>query len=151
MRTCWLIFRLRHRLNYRNPDFYFPAQPQLTFFSTCDRFSSSSCLNCPLRRHYVSSNALRPAWMLFAAMMEAEQRLQFSLRLMTGGWTRNQIGPSRQWEWELLNQDFANCWIFCTHKNEPPVIEDIFHQKASQSKTGLCSLSMTLLWHIKLL
>ncbi|TWW64175.1 zona pellucida sperm-binding protein 3-like [Takifugu flavidus] len=38
------------------------------------------------RRHYVSSNALRPAWVLFAAMMEAEQQPQFSLRLMTEDW-----------------------------------------------------------------
>lgn len=42
-------------------------------------------MNCPLRRHYVNSNALKPTWVPFAAMMQAEKQLHLSLRLMTGG------------------------------------------------------------------
>uniref|UniRef100_H3CH89 Zona pellucida sperm-binding protein 3 n=1 Tax=Tetraodon nigroviridis TaxID=99883 RepID=H3CH89_TETNG len=38
------------------------------------------------RRHYVSSNALRPTWMTFAAMMQAEKQQHFSLRLTTEDW-----------------------------------------------------------------
>ncbi|XP_071320683.1 zona pellucida sperm-binding protein 3-like [Trachinotus anak] len=38
------------------------------------------------RRHYVSSNAMRPTWKLFASNMLAEQQLHFSLRLMTEDW-----------------------------------------------------------------
>ncbi|XP_034533770.1 zona pellucida sperm-binding protein 3-like [Notolabrus celidotus] len=39
-----------------------------------------------LRRHYVSSDALRPTWTTFASNTLAEQHLQFSLRLMTEDW-----------------------------------------------------------------
>ncbi|XP_034469013.1 zona pellucida sperm-binding protein 3-like [Hippoglossus hippoglossus] len=39
-----------------------------------------------LRRHYVSSNAMRPAWTQFASDVLAEQRHHFSLRLMTADW-----------------------------------------------------------------
>ncbi|XP_030265200.1 zona pellucida sperm-binding protein 3-like isoform X2 [Sparus aurata] len=38
------------------------------------------------RRHYVSSNAVRPTWKPFASNMLAEQQLHFSLRLMTDDW-----------------------------------------------------------------
>ncbi|XP_040888564.1 zona pellucida sperm-binding protein 3-like [Toxotes jaculatrix] len=38
------------------------------------------------RRHYVSSNAVRPTWKQFASNMLAEQKLHFSLRLMTDDW-----------------------------------------------------------------
>ncbi|KAM9334112.1 zona pellucida sperm-binding protein 3-like [Symphorus nematophorus] len=38
------------------------------------------------RRHYVSSNAVRPTWKPFASDMLAEQQLHFSLRLMTEDW-----------------------------------------------------------------
>ncbi|KAM9328440.1 zona pellucida sperm-binding protein 3-like [Pholidichthys leucotaenia] len=38
------------------------------------------------RRHYVNSNAMRPTWTPFASNVEAEQQLQFSLRLMTEDW-----------------------------------------------------------------
>ncbi|CAJ1086913.1 zona pellucida sperm-binding protein 3-like [Xyrichtys novacula] len=39
-----------------------------------------------LRRHYVSSDVLRPTWTTFASNTLAEQRLHFSLRLMTEDW-----------------------------------------------------------------
>ncbi|CAB1417217.1 unnamed protein product [Pleuronectes platessa] len=38
------------------------------------------------RRQYVSSGAMRPAWTQFASDVLAEQRLHFSLRLMTEDW-----------------------------------------------------------------
>ncbi|XP_073318544.1 zona pellucida sperm-binding protein 3-like isoform X2 [Pagrus major] len=38
------------------------------------------------RRHYVSSNAVRPTWKPFASNMLTEQQLHFSLRLMTEDW-----------------------------------------------------------------
>ncbi|XP_041834974.1 zona pellucida sperm-binding protein 3-like [Melanotaenia boesemani] len=38
------------------------------------------------RRHYVSSNALMPTWTTFASERQAEQRLHFSLHLMTEDW-----------------------------------------------------------------
>ncbi|GAA6228474.1 zona pellucida sperm-binding protein 3-like [Lates japonicus] len=38
------------------------------------------------RRHYVSSNAVRPTWKQFASVAPAEQQLRFSLRLMTEDW-----------------------------------------------------------------
>ncbi|XP_068165562.1 zona pellucida sperm-binding protein 3-like [Antennarius striatus] len=38
------------------------------------------------RRHYVSSNGLRPTWTPFASNAFAEQQLHFSLRLMTEDW-----------------------------------------------------------------
>lgn len=47
--------------------------------------SSFLFLNCPHRKHYVSSNAMRPTWKPFASRTLAEQQLHFSLRLMTGG------------------------------------------------------------------
>ncbi|XP_032362355.1 zona pellucida sperm-binding protein 3 [Etheostoma spectabile] len=39
-----------------------------------------------LRRHYVSSGAVKPTWKPFAFNMLAEQQLGFSLRLMTEDW-----------------------------------------------------------------
>lgn len=38
------------------------------------------------RRHFVSSNAVLPTWRTFASEMQAEQRLHFSLHLMTEDW-----------------------------------------------------------------
>ncbi|XP_017289886.1 zona pellucida sperm-binding protein 3 [Kryptolebias marmoratus] len=38
------------------------------------------------RRHYVSSDAMRPAWTTFASERQAEQRLRFSMRLLTDDW-----------------------------------------------------------------
>ncbi|XP_038574811.1 zona pellucida sperm-binding protein 3-like isoform X1 [Micropterus salmoides] len=38
------------------------------------------------RRHYVSSNAVKPTWKTFASSILAEQQLHFSLRLMTEDW-----------------------------------------------------------------
>ncbi|XP_019962141.2 zona pellucida sperm-binding protein 3-like [Paralichthys olivaceus] len=44
------------------------------------------------RRHYVSSNAMRPIWTQFSSDVLAEQRHHFSLRLMTEDWQSQ--GPS---------------------------------------------------------
>ncbi|XP_072235655.1 zona pellucida sperm-binding protein 3-like [Leuresthes tenuis] len=38
------------------------------------------------RKHYVSSGAIRPTWKTFASKMQADQRLHFSLHLMTEDW-----------------------------------------------------------------
>ncbi|XP_008280136.1 zona pellucida sperm-binding protein 3-like [Stegastes partitus] len=38
------------------------------------------------RRHYVSSNAVKPTWKPFALNVHAHQQLHFSLRLMTEDW-----------------------------------------------------------------
>ncbi|XP_047432955.1 zona pellucida sperm-binding protein 3-like isoform X2 [Mugil cephalus] len=38
------------------------------------------------RRHYVSSAAMRPTWKPLASVVQAEQRLHFSLRLMEEDW-----------------------------------------------------------------
>ncbi|XP_015244431.1 PREDICTED: zona pellucida sperm-binding protein 3-like [Cyprinodon variegatus] len=38
------------------------------------------------RKHYVSSNAMRPLWKTFASEMQTKTRLQFSLHLMTDDW-----------------------------------------------------------------
>ncbi|MEQ2290095.1 hypothetical protein AMECASPLE_000011 [Ameca splendens] len=38
------------------------------------------------RRHYVSSNAVRPLWKTFAFEMQAKRQLHFSLRLMAEDW-----------------------------------------------------------------
>ncbi|MEQ2270394.1 hypothetical protein XENORESO_016182, partial [Xenotaenia resolanae] len=38
------------------------------------------------RRHYVSSNAMKPLWKTFAFEMQAKRQLHFSLRLMAEDW-----------------------------------------------------------------
>ncbi|XP_026157668.1 zona pellucida sperm-binding protein 3-like [Mastacembelus armatus] len=48
------------------------------------------------RKHYVSSDALRPTWKLFASDMLAEQQLHFSLHLMTEDW-QSQRASSVYW------------------------------------------------------
>jgi len=48
--------------------------------------SWNPCASCNSlhRKHYVSSDTIRPTWKTFASQMQADQRLHFSLHLMTG-------------------------------------------------------------------
>lgn len=46
----------------------------------------------PFRRSNVSSGAVRPTWAPFRSTLAAEERLQFSLRLMDGGYS-----PGASW------------------------------------------------------
>ncbi|KAL7883386.1 hypothetical protein SRHO_G00010450 [Serrasalmus rhombeus] len=67
------------------------------------------------RLHNVSSNALLPAWIPYASTVTAEQRLVFSLRLMTDDWQYER--PSNQY----FLGDFINIEASLMHYNHVPL------------------------------